>query len=50
MCSIFAAGRGDTHRFTVDKKLRHPLESHRSIGDTLKISAVTECRADPAAS
>ena len=29
-------GRRNTYRITVDKKLRHPLESHRSIGDMLE--------------
>ncbi len=30
-------GRRNTYQITVDKKLRHPLESHRSIGDMLEI-------------
>jgi predicted transcriptional regulator len=30
-------GRRNTCQITVDKKLRHPLESHRSIGDMLEI-------------
>ena len=29
-------GRRNTYQITVDKKLRHPLESHRSIGDMLE--------------
>lgn len=29
-------GRRNTYRISVDKKLRHPLESHRSIGDMLE--------------
>ncbi len=29
-------GRRNTYQITVDKKLRHPLESHCSIGDMLE--------------
>ena len=29
-------GRRNTYSILVDKKLRHPLESHRSIGDLLR--------------
>lgn len=33
---VTRVGRRNTYRITVDKKLRHPLESHRSIGDMLE--------------
>ena len=33
---VTKVGRRNTYRITVDKKLRHPLESHRSIGDILE--------------
>ncbi len=29
-------GRRNTYQIMADKKLRHPLESHRSIGDMLE--------------
>jgi len=29
-------GRRNTYQIAVNKKLRHPLESHRSIGDMLE--------------
>lgn len=29
-------GRRNSYQITVDRKLRHPLESHRSIGDILE--------------
>lgn len=32
---VTKVGRRNTYQITVDKKLRHPLESHRSIGDML---------------
>ena len=33
---VTKVGRRNTYQITVDKKLRHPLESHRSIGDMLE--------------
>jgi len=33
---VTKVGRRNTYQITVDKKLRHPLESHRSIGDILE--------------
>ena len=33
---VTKVGRRNTYRITVDKKLRHPLESHCSIGDMLE--------------
>lgn len=33
---VTKVGRRNTYRITVEKKLRHPLESHRSIGDILE--------------
>ncbi len=33
---VTKVGRRNTYQITVDKKLRHPLESHRSIGDMLR--------------
>lgn len=32
---VTKVGRRNTYQITIDKKLRHPLESHRSIGDML---------------
>ena len=32
---VTKVGRRNTYQITVDKKLRHPLEAHRSIGDML---------------
>jgi len=32
---VTKVGRRNTYQITVDKKLRHPLESRRSIGDML---------------
>ena len=34
--AVTRVGRRNTYQITVDKKLRHPLESHRSIGDVLE--------------
>jgi hypothetical protein len=34
--NVTRVGRRNTYQIMVDKKLRHPLESHRSIGDVLK--------------
>ncbi|MBL8819214.1 MAG: winged helix-turn-helix transcriptional regulator [Planctomyces sp.] len=34
---VTKAGRRNSYRILVDRKLRHPLESHRSIGDMLEI-------------
>ncbi len=34
--NVTKVGRRNTYRINVDKKLRHPLESHRSIGDILE--------------
>jgi DNA-binding MarR family transcriptional regulator len=33
---VTKVGRRNTYQITVDRKLRHPLESHRSIGDMLR--------------
>ena len=33
---VTKVGRRNTYQITIDKKLRHPLESHRSIGDMLE--------------
>lgn len=33
---VTRVGRRNTYQITLDKKLRHPLESHRSIGDMLE--------------
>ena len=33
---VTKVGRRNTYQIKVDKKLRHPLESHRSIGDMLE--------------
>jgi DNA-binding MarR family transcriptional regulator len=32
---VTRVGRRNTYLITLDRKLRHPLESHRSIGDML---------------
>lgn len=32
---VTKVGRRNTYQIAVEKKLRHPLESHRSIGDML---------------
>lgn len=34
--SVTKIGRCNTYQIALDKALRHPLESHRSIGDMLK--------------
>jgi DNA-binding MarR family transcriptional regulator len=33
---VTKVGRRNTYQITVEKKLRHPLEAHRSIGDMLE--------------
>jgi predicted transcriptional regulator len=33
---VTKVGRRNTYQIAVDRKLRHPLESHRSIGDMLE--------------
>lgn len=33
---VTKVGRRNTYQIAVEKKLRHPLESHRSIGDMLE--------------
>lgn len=33
---VTRVGRRNSYRIAVDRKLRHPLESHRSIGDMLE--------------
>ncbi|TWT30662.1 hypothetical protein Enr8_41830 [Blastopirellula retiformator] len=30
-------GRQNTYRIILDRSLRHPIESHRNIGDLLKL-------------
>jgi DNA-binding transcriptional ArsR family regulator len=35
-------GRRNTYRVNLDRPLRHPLESHRNIGDVLKLLAPEE--------
>jgi len=35
--TVTRVGRRNTYQLSVDRKLRHPLESHRSIGDMLQI-------------
>ena len=34
--AVTKVGRRNTYQITVDRKLRHPLESHCSIGDLLE--------------
>ncbi len=34
--AVTKVGRRNTYQITVDRKLRHPLESHCSIGDMLE--------------
>jgi predicted transcriptional regulator len=34
--AVTKIGRCNTYQITLDKALRHPLESHRSIGDMLQ--------------
>ncbi|MFN9971469.1 MAG: winged helix-turn-helix transcriptional regulator, partial [Phycisphaerae bacterium] len=34
--TVTRVGRRNTYQIDVDRKLRHPLESHRSIGDMLR--------------
>jgi DNA-binding MarR family transcriptional regulator len=34
--AVTRVGRRNTYQIDVDRKLRHPLESHRSIGDMLR--------------
>jgi len=34
---VTKVGRRNTYRVSVERNLRHPLESHRSIGDILQL-------------